>query len=208
MLPHYSCPQPRYWGSGTFEGNLFKSRTVTTLIVFLKFVYPDQSWLDNPPTATRFPLQTIGAGIEKFGTRKVNSGSSGSWHGWSSCCWSGWWCAFAFVVQHVVFQCSICWANSAIPPLRLTTTVSECNSLWAMKLYMYCYLSVYFRQKMSFYSETMMDRSILRHVRLDNSSLMPNMVITKWPENYDVIKLTIAIITLMHEEWHWRYWWR
>ena len=35
-----------------------------------------------------------------------------------------------------------CRANSAIPPLRLTTTVSECNSLSAMKLH--CYHSVYF----------------------------------------------------------------
>ena len=80
-------------------------------------------------------------------------------------------CAFTFVARHVVFQCSIYKANSAIPPFRLTTTVWEWNSLPAMKFYNY--LSMY-----SFTSVTMMAESKLRHVRLDNSTLMPNMGIT------------------------------
>ena len=44
-------------------------------------------------------------------------------------------------------------------------------------------------------STCVIDESKLRHVRLDNSTLMPNMGITKWSKNYDVIELTIAIIT-------------
>ena len=32
-------------------------------------------------------------------------------------------------------------------------------------------------------------------LQLDSLTLMPNMGITKWSKNYDVIKLTIAIIT-------------
>ena len=51
---------------------------------------------------------------------------------------------------------------------------------------LYYYLSVSFWQKMTFTSDTMMDESKLRHVRLDNSTLMPNMGITKWSKNYDV----------------------
>ena len=71
---------------------------------------------------------------------RVNGGSSSSWRGWSSCCWSRRRCAFAFVVRHAVFLRSICKVKSAIRPLRLTTTVLECtcNSLSVMKLC--CYL--------------------------------------------------------------------
>ena len=32
-------------------------------------------------------------------------------------------------------------------------------------------------------------------LQLDSLTLMPNMGITKWSKNYDVIELTIAIIT-------------
>lgn len=55
--------------------------------------------------------------------------------------------AFVFVIRHVVFdQCSICGAKLAFSRMRLTTTISECFSLSALKLY--CYLSVYFLRKM------------------------------------------------------------
>ena len=43
----------------------------------------------------------------------------------------------------------------------------------------------------------MMNISGMRHVRLDNSTLMPNMGITKCSQKYDVMGLTIAIITLI-----------
>ena len=71
--------------------------------------------------------------------------------------------------------------------MRLTTTVSECFSLSAMKLY--CCLSVYFLRKMSVYFRHHVQQVKTRPCALDNSGLIPNMGITSNTDN-DVIRVT------------------